>query len=297
MKMGFQIPERPGGGGWKDLEYTLGQAFKNGAKKHGWDVRCCDFVEDVTAYDVVGFIGVKQAFLAKRCDEAGVPYIYFDKAYNRKTNWWKISYGGHQPTKFLGKVRMSDARRKAEGWEFKGWRAPTDTGHVLIAGSSLKYHVYHNLEHPTPFWEKVVEELGTVTNRHILYRPKKSWHGATPLEGTSYSVEIGINQDLKGAHAMVTYGSNAVMEAMMAGIPSICLGDAVAAPISSRSLSDVNNPREASVQEVHALLNDLAHCQFSIEEFNQGLFWDMLDGSIQISKTLQGTAPGKPEVV
>ncbi len=295
MKMGFQIPsKKPVGGGWKELEYDLGQAFKNGAKKMGgWDVHCLDFVDDVRDYDVVGFIGVKQDFLRRKCRDGNVPYIYFDKPYNRNKKWWKISYGGHQPTKFLGKLGLPADRRKSEGWEFKGWRPYTPNGHILIAGSSLKYHVFHDLEHPTAFWDKVVKDLGKITDRPILYRPKKSWHQATPLDGSTFSTKYNINDDLKGAHGMVTYGSNAVMEAIMAGIPSICLGDAVAAPISSRELVDAIEPREASVKEVHVLLNDLAYCQFSVEEINDGAFWSMLDGCIQISKTLQGTSPDK----
>jgi len=294
MKMYFQIRPNPDSGGWRKLEYDLGQAFKNGVAKHGWNVTLSEEVPDVAAYDIIGFIGVKKSDLAAKCDLLKVPYIYFDKAYNRNPDWWKISYGSHQPTKFLGQLRMPDDRRKAEGWEFKGWRKPTKDGHVLIAGSSLKYHVYHNLEHPTKFWQDVVDRLHALTKREILYRPKKSWHEAEKLPGSEFSTEIGIRADLRGAHAMVTYGSNAVMEALFDGIPTICLGEAVIAPISSRALEDVNNPREASVEEVHTLLNDLAYCQWSVSEINDGKFWGMLDGSIQISKTLQGTTPATP---
>lgn len=286
MKMGFQISEKPGGGGWKDLEHTLGQAFKNGVGKHGWDVECLNYIDDVTKFDVVGFIGVKNSFLAGKCDEERVPYIYFDKPYNRSKNWWKIAYGGHQPTKFLGKLKMPGDRRKAEGWEFKGWRKPTKNGHVLIAGSSLKYHVYHHLEHPTPYWQSIVDALGKITDRTVLYRPKKSWHDATKIPGADFSSEDNIVDDLRGAHAMVTYGSNSVMEAILAGIPSICLGDAVTAPLSSRTLNDVVNPKEANVEEIHALLNDLAYCQWRVEEINDGKFWSTLDGCLQISKAL-----------
>jgi len=287
MKIGFQVPEkRPERGGWKELEYALGQAFKRGAEMHGWEVHCLGYIEDVTQFDVVGFIGVKQVFLSGNCDKAGVPYIYFDKPYNREKNWWKISYGGHQPTKYLGKLNSPSDRREAEGWCFKGWRPKTKKGHVLIAGSSLKYHMFHHLEHPTPYWQDVVDRLAKITDRKVLYRPKKSWHHAEKLPGSDFSTEYNILDDLRGAHAMVTYGSNAVMEAITAGIPAICLGDAVTAGISSRTLEDVISPKEASAEEVNAILNDLAYCQWSTDEINDGKFWSTLNGCVQIRKAL-----------
>lgn len=294
MKVAVQLPEEPNRGGWKNLEYDLGQAFKHGAKKMGgWDVHVLDFVEEPGDFDIVGFVGVKQNYLRKRCAEAGVPYIYFDKPYNREKGWWKISYGGHQPTKFLGLVGMDDKRRKkTTNWNFTGWRPWTQDGHVLIAGSSLKYHIFHDLEHPTPFWDEVIRKLGKITDRRILYRPKKSWHQAEKIEGSEFSTEFSIYDDLKGAHAMVTYGSNAVMEAIICGVPSICLGDAVAAPFSSRILGDAVEPLEAPAEKVNAVLNDLAHCQWKVGEIHNGDFWSMMDGCIQISKTLPGTSPG-----
>ncbi len=137
----------------------------------------------------------------------------------------------------------------------------------------------------------MVRKLGKITDRRILYRPKKSWHQAEPLAGSDFSTEFNIFDDLVGAHAMVTYGSNAVMEAILCGIPSICLGDAVAAPFSSRTLGDVVEPMEPPVEQVLNVLNDLAHCQWKVGEIYNGDFWSMMDGCIQISKTVQGAPP------
>jgi hypothetical protein len=73
-----------------------------------------------------------------------------------------------------------------------------------------------------------------------------------------------------GAHALITYGSNACFEAMLAGVPSIVIGDAVMRPVSSTSLAEIERPRFASEDDRLSLLSALAYCQFRLHEIAIG---------------------------
>jgi hypothetical protein len=115
-----------------------------------------------------------------------------------------------------------------------------------------------------------VLDIRARTDRPIIYRPKPSFKDAQPIEGTEFSTgDETINDALWGAHALVTHGSNACFEAALLGVPSIVLGDAVAAPISSRSLDDDREPLRGKREQWFA---NLAYHQFT--ERSSRTAWD-----------------------
>lgn len=88
------------------------------------------------------------------------------------------------------------------------------------------------------------------------------------LSGPKY-----MTQALDDCHAMVTFGSNACFEAVLSGVPSIVLGDAVMRSISSTDLADVLNPRLATDAERYQVLTALSYCQFREAEWRDGTAW------------------------
>ncbi len=239
-----------------------------------------DMRVDCDAYCI---IGVKAAYLMRALEAEGLPYLYWDKAYNRDwSRWWRVSVCSHQPTRYFADRKWPLDRAERQGWpaRMKPWR--TDGDHVLYAGMSLKYNLYQGIGDPTEYAERVVAELRTKTERRIVYRPKPSWHEAEPVDGADFSHSrtkrkgADIYSDLKGAHILVTHGSSACFEAMLDGVPSIVLGDAVLRPISSTSLDDVDRPRLATQPERLQLLAALAYWQWSLEEMARGELWETI---------------------
>ena len=279
----FSMPEDQKSG-WGVLETKLGNALKKGLAKHGVDVRLVTERIDPKEHECVGIVGVKSWKMAQACNAANTPYLYFDKAYNRDKAWWKISYGSHQPTWWIDKLAYGDDRRLAQGWDVAPWRAKNDDGHILIAGSSAKYHRFFDLLDPTEYWSDVVRQLQALTRRKILYRPKKSWHDATPLLGTEFSKVDLIKDDLAGAHAMITNGSNSCFEALTLGIPAIVLGQGFTLPISSESVGSVLDPYEAPYEDRIEILNNLAYCQWSMVEIAEGDFWQTIEDCRQLTQ-------------
>jgi hypothetical protein len=275
MKVRFWTSDKP-------RERIVGEAFLTGAKRHGDETEIRALGQPATDdCDVAVMIGVKSRELWRAHQRMGVQLVYLDKGYDRHDRgdgsrvweYWRCAVNNHHPTaKF--KADYPTDRLDAFGWKFKPWR--TTGKHILIAGSSEKYHAFYDLKDPTDWSMKLVKQLRSVTQMEIVYRPKPSWKNAVPIEGTRFSKDEGIDDALRDCYCMITHGSNACFEAMLAGIPSIIIGDAVMKPISSTEVSDIHKLRLASDKERRALLAFLAYQQWTMEEMLDGMAWEVI---------------------
>jgi hypothetical protein len=273
LKVRFWMSDKP-------RERLLSEAFLEGVKRHGEEVDKRSLGEPMTPdCDVAVMVGVKSRELWREHARAGVQLLYLDKGYDRHSRdddirgweYWRVSVNGHQPTSKF-RPDYPDDRRRSFGWKFKPWRKAGK--HILIAGSSAKYHDFYDLREPTDWAKKVIKSIRRTTRREIVYRPKPSWKDAVPIEDTRFSGrDEKISDALKDCHCVVTHGSNACFEAMLAGVPSIVLGDAVMKPISSVEEHMVENPRLASDKERDQVLNFLAYQQWTQIEMLDGIAW------------------------
>lgn len=275
----------------KNLEFALAKAFRQGASKRGHKTDIIDsekFRESLGDYDAFAFTGVKGMEIAKICKDNDIPFFYFDKGYIRDRIWWRVSYCSHHPTQYLYHMAMPDNRLKETGWGFRKWQSNKD-GHILLAGSSLKYHLFYGLPHPTDYAENLITRIRENSRRPVVYRPKKTWKDAVPVNGSRFSTQKSIYGDLEGAFAFVTHGSNACFEALLYGIPAIILGNAVTRPISSIVLSRLwdGGPHKASSSRRWKILRNLAYCQYKVPEIADGKIWDTLDEFIRLQKNIQ----------
>jgi hypothetical protein len=263
----------------KPREQALGAAFLRGARLGGHKpiLRELCAEPDVSDVDAVAMVGVKSKRLYDLTCAAGAVPIMLDKGYvrtrrsgSRVWEYWRISVGGHHPTQTsLMSRKMPTDRWDALGLDVAAWRVRGNQ--VVIAGSSAKYHAFYGLPEPNEYYYDLVLDLQARTDRPIIYRPKPSFKDAQPIEGTEFSTgDETINDVLWGAHALVTHGSNACFEAALLGVPSIVLGDGVAAPLSSHSVDDVENPIRGKREQ---WLANLAYHQFTETEFADGTAW------------------------
>lgn len=275
MKVRFYFSDKP-------RERLLSEAFLAGAKLHGEDVETRALgLEANHECDVAVMCGVKSRELWNAHSRAGVICVYLDKGYSRHSRtddvrgweYWRVAVGGHQPTAKYRPDYPGD-RLAQMGWTFKPWR---ESGkQIVIAGSSLKYHNFYDLKSPHEWTTKLVKCLEGQSKREIVYRPKPSFKEAVPIVGSRFSKGTSIEDDIRYAHCLVTHGSNACFEAMLMGVPSIILGEAVMKPISSTDLAELENPRLASDSEREAVLRFLSYCQFKQTEMLDGEAWQTI---------------------
>lgn len=277
----------------KPREHLLADAVCRGAAVHGHTYERRPLGEDVSVegFDVACFVGVKSRALLSRITRTGAAYIMFDKGYSRQKKasgsagweYWRVAVNSHHPTRSLiGQKSPFDRWDKLE-LSVMPWRATRQSGHVLFAGSSAKYHDFYGLKDPTTFAKGVVRDIRAVSEREIIYRPKPSWADAVPLLKTHYSrPPEGLNTVLKNCHVMVTHGSNAAWEAVLAGVPCIVIGDGVAKVISDTVITEqsIATPHLASRDERMQWFANLAWWQWTGSEFASGEAWDFIGKAI-----------------
>jgi hypothetical protein len=269
----------------KPREHLLADAFSEGVRRHGDTCTLQPLTPDhaTVPAEVACMVGVKSRALYQAYYGQGTHVVYLDKGYTRHARpgpvkvweYWRVSLDSHHPTQYLGKPDMPADRVDDLGVVLKPWRKKGE--HVVIAGSSQKYHDFYGLRHPTQWAQKLVKQIqGAAPGRRIVYRPKPSWKEAVPIEGTEFSRQGDIYDVLENAWALVTHGSNAVFESILEGVPCIVLGDAVAKPISSDSLEEIESPLLACYAARHQWLANLAYWQWTLPELSKGQAWDFL---------------------
>lgn len=269
----------------KPRERLLADAFATGARLLGDEVETAYLEPEpkVADCDVACMVGVKSRELYQAHYRAGVHVIYFDKGYTRHAaagpvklwEYWRVAIDAHHPTNKLMDVNRPDDRMDALKLIMGQWRPKGE--HIVLAGSSQKYHDFYAMRPPTEYWRRVVRELRALTGRPIVYRPKPSWKDAVPIDGTRFSGgDESIEDVLAGAHALVTHGSNACFEAVLHGVPCVVLGEAVAKPISSTMLEDIEKPLLAPYQLRYQWLANLAYWQWTMREMSEGKAWAVL---------------------
>lgn len=258
----------------KRREIHLAKAFLAGAKAHGVEVERRDNhdIPAETDYQYACMVGVKSSKLWKSMLLKGVTPIMFDKGYSRRKlgiawQYWRISVGAHHPTLTSLSGAYPTDRFFSLGFKMAPeWRE--GGSHILLAGSSAKYHNFYDMANPTSYARDVVKAIRRYTDRPIIYRPKPSWGQAIPVPGTRFSQEgKPLLADLEGAHAVVTHGSNACFDAALVGVPSIVLGNGVMASISSNTVSEIEKPRKGDRLPLFAALG---YHQWTLEEMKSG---------------------------
>lgn len=292
----------------KEREEVLADAFLAGVAADGHEVekvQKTSLREGVPDGDVFCMVGVKSLKMFRRVEDAGKQILFFDKGYfrhrgpNRTWEYWRIAVNSHHPTDYIAKATHGSTRwekiSRRRGALIRPWRE--NGNHILIAGSSEKYHSFCNLESPTDYARKLIKAIGRLSERPICYRPKPTWKEAVPIKGARFSPATESFQSAaSGAWAVVTHGSNAGFDAILTGIPSIVLGNGIARPVSSTSLEEVENPYLATDAERSQWLANIAWCMFTEEEMAGGLAWEAIKPQL-FGKTFDDSRLDPNEVV
>lgn len=203
---------------------------------------------------------------------AGKPAIYLDLAYWERTTHYKVSVNGRHPTIYFQNHIHPDDRRCRFGVDIKPYRRPHENSDpILLAGMGAKA-AWAEKEEPVESWEKrIVEELRKFTDRPIIYRPKPSFRQARPIKGTSFSPpNQSIYKILSNAHAVVTHHSNVAVDGLVEGVSAFAWYG-VASVMAFQDLSRIENPIYPDGRE--QWLNDIAYCQWSLAEMEDGTVW------------------------
>jgi hypothetical protein len=195
----------------------------------------------------------------------GRQWIYWDRGYCRRifaTDLPPGDNGGmyrwHINAFQMQKIRtdLPDDRWKALKTPVWDWSKNGD--HIVLAEPSPTYERFHAIEG----WSKrMLARLKTLTKRPIVVRDKEMQRFGRKL-----------HQDLKGAHCLVTHGSNAAVEAVFMGCP-VFVNPCSAATLVGKINLDIENP---IYPDRDHWLRSLSYSQFNEQELVDGTLWRLI---------------------
>lgn len=203
------------------------------------------------------------------CRAQGRDFYYIDTGYfgnGKKKTYHRITKNDVQnfgpiierPSDRLDKCKIQVTKFRRGG------------GRILLAPPSQKLlNLYDiNLEE---WLTNVQEEIRQHTDREIVVRLKQG--RATRVNDDT--MEMALADDI---FCLVTFSSIAAGEALLLGKPAITLGPNAAAALCSQSLSEIENPKIPSLDEVEAWCRHISYCQFTEAEMRDGTAWRILNG-------------------
>jgi hypothetical protein len=140
---------------------------------------------------------------------------------------------------------------------------------ILLAPPSPKSFTIWDIDQQN--WvNETMAKIKQHTDRPIVIREKRArWE-----RFTTDTIEQALADDV---HCLVTYNSVAAVEAVMQGVPAICLGPNAAATVSSTDLAEIENPKFPDDDLREAWLRHLSYSQFTFTEMSDGTAWRILN--------------------
>jgi hypothetical protein len=213
--------------------------------------------------------GITKRKQMEACRTAGRDFYYIDTGYfgnGKKKLYHRITRNDVQ---WFGPIveRPSD-RLERTGVKLSKFRRGTN---ILIAPPSQK--LLNNYDIILEDWlTNVQEEIKRYTDRPVVIRTKQG----RSTRVNDDTMEMALDRDV---HCLVTFSSIAAGEALLHGKPAITLGPNAAAPLCSQSISEIENPRIPSLDEVRAWASHIAYCQFTEVEMRDGTAWRILNNA------------------
>jgi hypothetical protein len=237
--------------GHKNCDTVL-QAFVAGSPAKMAD---CRVLRDGAAvfYGILRGVGP----LVHQALAAGRDWFYCDNGYflpGHFDGYFRVTRGAYQ---YAGIAAPAWERWQRLGIEVAPWRE--NGRHIVVCPPGEAYCRHHGIDE-RGWLADLLKALRVTTDRSVIVRHKRA--------------KTTLQQDLHGAHALVTHQSAAALEALRSGIPVVVNGSCAAAPLAT-PLSEIDNPRRLERLEWFATLAGL---QWTLEEFREGIMWRDIHG-------------------
>lgn len=190
----------------------------------------------------------------------GREWYYSDHAYLRRFEYYRVTRNAYQHD---GTGDAKPHRFEQLGVPIKPWR--TGGGHILVCPPDQPFADLFRFD-SAAWMDNIMATLSQHTDRPIRVRQRKGAERAP----------VTLQQDLQDCWALVTYVSNAAVEAVLEGVPIFATGRCAASMMGLRDLSKIETPARPDRDQ---WAWNLADNQFTFDEMRSGLAWAKLKDS------------------
>lgn len=216
--------------------------------------------EDLLPGPVAMFGSPARWALLHRAIAEGRDWYYGDHAYFRRARYFRVTRNRYQHD---GRGSFPDGaqRLRAAGTEiYPHWK--TEGSSIVVCPNSPTYMALFGID--AHAWVlDIVARLGQLTDRPIIVRWK------------AQAIRRPLYVDLHDAYLVITFSSNAAVEAIAAGVPCCTLAPfAASTRMGITSLDDIERPIYPDDRE--PFLYALAANQFTLDEMASGYAWRVI---------------------
>jgi len=246
-----------------------GAAFAEGLRRHGWRA---ELARHAAPSDMLVLWGVRRQgaiALQRRHGEVCI----LERGYvGDRFAWSSVSFGGGLNGRATFRGPLHDASR----WErhfsplMRPWRRRD--GYVLIMGQMPGDMSLYRLK-PRALWTEAARAL-QARGHDVRFRPHPLSGGVCLPGVATLPATMPLADALAGAAFVVTINSNAGVDAVLAGVPTVTLDEgAMAWPVTGHAMAMPPVPDRA------AWATALAWKQWRMDEIASGHAWAMVSGA------------------
>lgn len=195
-------------------------------------------------------------------------HLVIERGFIHREKYFMVGWDG-----LNGRARYFNDHSPHDRWDklrvpVAPWRK---TGkHIVLCGQVPWDASVQHTDH-VAWCRQTAIELGKYSDRPIRFRPHPLQPDAIDMTGIPVVTSTGssLQEDMQDAWAVVTFNSNASVEATIAGIPAF-VGDegAMGHAVLNRDLSKIESPVKVAREN---WFNSLAYTQWTLEEIAGGL--------------------------
>lgn len=254
-----------------DHDVSIEEKFVIGSKKI-----CTTDLEDKSKPLVVR--GVIKKDKINACAAAGRDYYYIDTGYlgnfpspgntSGKKIWHRVVKNNVQqvelrdvPRDRWDRLVNQDPRLKWRGWKNYNKK-------ILFVLPNPKACRFYGFD-----YDQWVQETENLIQKHTNLPIEIRVKGARSERNHGYSIYDAFDT---GVYATVSFNSIAALESVLYGVPSFVAVPCAAEMLSSKTLSELNNPFRPPVELIEKQCFNLAYGQFTEEEIIDGTAWNIL---------------------
>lgn len=185
----------------------------------------------------------------------GHDYLHIDRGYikpNHFSGYYRISLNDTQAR--YKDVSLPSERAKKLNVTIRDWQ-DNENGLILIIPPTVAFAIFYGID---------IEQWIKTTIKKIGDRPYKV---RTKEDHTQ------VEDDFKTAKCVITFNSNAALEAILFGVPAIATSQhSIIRDWNNLTMNDVNDCYDKSVNlDRNKLLNFAAYHQFTLDEIEKGI--------------------------
>lgn len=221
-------------------DYGWRQAFGAGLARHGWTV---EHAEDFRpGAGLLVLWGVRRKPIMARAVAAGAEVCVLERGYlGCRFTHTSVSFGGGLNGRGIFELpaEVTPARFDSLGLTIHPWRRiRSPTAHALLIGQVPGDASLAGVD--IAAWYRQTREALLRAGYHVRFRPH-------PLARPAEAAPCSLAADLAGCNICVTYNSNAAVEAVLAGVPTVAMDEgSMAWEVTGRQVTDMLEPKDVA---------------------------------------------------